>query len=713
MATILSNQKSTGSSPYAYYTVTAEASNRTTYGITISGRITSHLASSSSSLGTGPTMGLNAFLTLNGVEQSAVSLKGTGTSWSGTGNHNADYSFTITGLTPTQTSVAISFRVSRTGSAENNYSKGAALKSTACSSLDIPQGVAKSDFNSISSPNYNGTFSMGITSYSGYDVLTVKNGSTVIQTFDGVSNGTAYSFGSNEQATILGLIGASNSSINLTATLETFVSNGGSSLGTTDKTMTVKVPDYTPSISFTSISDYISTYNAYKITDTDLIKSLSRANIGISMSDNYGNNYSSATCNGVSGTINGRTASFSNLEQQDYYDVKVIDSRGKEGSVRLTGNQYGNCNIWTVQWSKGSLSTKVERPSPTGTTANVTVTPSVYDGTNLKSSALLNVAFTFKYTESGSSEVTVQSSSFTISGDDYIYTMQNLDPTKTVAWSISGNDKIGVATNGDSGTLQIGMPVMNAYKDTSGKQFMNVNGDLNVKGDANIVGASPILRLNGVGSLKRGGSGATILSSNAYPIYFRPNGDGDSSYQAIIDTSGNMQIAGAFNSGSITANDGTITMTNNGTWTTIGDNSYGYCHYNTDGATGHWFNKTVWVAGDVFGGANYNERLAYVKEVPKFVQLYSNSSGSTNVNLGVAVTTYKMYIIDWGVSYDEKRTDILFSNFSTHDFDQFATTQYWCTYRFTCSGNNISMSRRNGAGWGDIGKIYKVIGINF
>ena len=53
MATILNNKKSSGGSPYCYYTVTATVSNRTANGATISGNIAAHLASSGSSLGTG------------------------------------------------------------------------------------------------------------------------------------------------------------------------------------------------------------------------------------------------------------------------------------------------------------------------------------------------------------------------------------------------------------------------------------------------------------------------------------------------------------------------------------------------------------------------------------------------------------------------------------------------------------------------------------
>ena len=152
---------------------------------------------------------------------------------------------------------------------------------------------------------------------------------------------------------------------------------------------------------------------------------------------------------------------------------------------------------------------------------------------------------------------------------------------------------------------------------------------------------------------------------------------------------------------------GTITTTNNSNTTTIGDNSYGYCHYSTTGNNGHWFNKDVRVQGNIYAGSNYN------MSVPVMKQLYSNTTGSTNVNIGESTNNYNFYIIVWGIDYGEKRTDILMPGFSNFDFSQFATTDYWATYRFTLSGNNISMALRNIHYWANTGKMYKIIGVKF
>lgn len=643
MATILNNQKSTGSSPYAYYTVTATASNRTTYGVTISGTISAHLASDSSSLQQGPTMGLNAFLTLNGVEQSAVNLKATDVTWSGKTNHNTNYSFTISNLQPTQTSVPISFRVSRTGSAANNYSKGAALKSTDCSDLAIEQGVAQSDFTYISNPTYNGTFSCTITSYSGYDVLEIKNGSTVIQTYNGVTNGTAYSFNSTAQSTILGLIGSSNSSVSLTARLTTYTASGGTSLGYTDRTITVSLPAYTPTITLSSYSDGVSTYNTYKNNATDIIKSLSKPTIVVTLSNNYNNVYNSAVCNSTQGTINGRTVTFSNVTQADNYSIGVTDTRGKYSRIDVSGNSY-TASIKTVQWYKGSLTTKVVRPTPTGSTATVTVTPNVYDGTNLKSSALRAVAFTFKYTESGSSEVTVQSSSFTQSGNSYTYTIQNLDYTKTVAWSISGTDKIGVATNGDSNTLQIGMPVWNAYKTSTGVQAFKVNGNERVKGDL------------------------------------------------IVD---NM---GTFN--------GILKVEQNDIYNYL-ENSYGFAHYTTNGANGHWFNTNVKVQGNVYAGSNYDLKLAYDRD------LWYNGIAAPSNNLNNAIHNGCYYWVD---NTSNRPSISLYGWVLTTNSSgiEHNNTDNWCSQLgFGTDGNVYTRCKINSGGWSNWRSIYETHQVTF
>lgn len=140
MAKILKETKSTGSSPSAYYTVNASASDRTVDTVKVSGTIDSRLSSSNASLGAGGTMGLIAYLKFNGKEYS-VELKKTTEKWSGTTTHTKSFSFTIEDLDSSQSQLSdIKFRVSRTGSAADNYAKGAAMSSKSCSNLQIGIG---------------------------------------------------------------------------------------------------------------------------------------------------------------------------------------------------------------------------------------------------------------------------------------------------------------------------------------------------------------------------------------------------------------------------------------------------------------------------------------------------------------------------------------------------------------------------------------------
>lgn len=140
MATILSETKSTGGSPYAYYTVNATASDRTATTVKVKVDIIGRLSSSGAVLGSGGTMGLIGYITLHGTEH-AITLKTTSEKWSGTTKHTKSATFTIEDLEGSQSQLTnIKFRVSRTGSAANDYTKGAAMSSKNCSNLQIGIG---------------------------------------------------------------------------------------------------------------------------------------------------------------------------------------------------------------------------------------------------------------------------------------------------------------------------------------------------------------------------------------------------------------------------------------------------------------------------------------------------------------------------------------------------------------------------------------------
>lgn len=139
MAKILSNKKSTGGSPYAYYSVEATSSNRSTSSVDITVTVISNLQYSSSSLGTGSNFGLIGHITLNDTEYS-MTLKATNVTWKGTGKHTTTSTFSVNASGSQEELKNIKFRVSRTGSYANDYSKGGALSSTTCSNISIGIG---------------------------------------------------------------------------------------------------------------------------------------------------------------------------------------------------------------------------------------------------------------------------------------------------------------------------------------------------------------------------------------------------------------------------------------------------------------------------------------------------------------------------------------------------------------------------------------------
>ena len=139
MAKILSNKKSTGGSPYAYYSVDATSNNRSTSSVDVTIKVTSNLQADASSLGIGNNFGLIGYITLNDTEYS-MTLKSTNVTWKGTGKHTTTSTFNVNAPGSQEELKNVKFRVSRTGSYANDYSKGGALSSTTCSNISIGIG---------------------------------------------------------------------------------------------------------------------------------------------------------------------------------------------------------------------------------------------------------------------------------------------------------------------------------------------------------------------------------------------------------------------------------------------------------------------------------------------------------------------------------------------------------------------------------------------
>lgn len=60
---------------------------------------------------------------------------------------------------------------------------------------------------------------------------------------------------------------------------------------------------------------------------------------------------------------------------------------------------------------------------------------------------------------------------------------------------------------------------------------------------------------------------------------------------------------------------GKLNWSMNGVTSSISNDNGSYTHYNTNASTGHWFNKNVYVSGNVYGGSSYNRILAFKDEI--------------------------------------------------------------------------------------------------
>jgi hypothetical protein len=96
-------------------------------------------------------------------------------------------------------------------------------------------------------------------------------------------------------------------------------------------------------------------------------------------------------------------------------------------------------------------------------------------------------------------------------------------------------------------------------------------------------------------------------------LYF---GSSQYSNTVTINSGGNIIASGyVLASGNVESNGGYLRSVRLGLATQIGSSNDGFCHYITD-APRHYFNKPVYVAGDIYGGSSYNRRLKYADEAP-------------------------------------------------------------------------------------------------
>lgn len=271
----------------------------------------------------------------------------------------------------------------------------------------------------------------------------------------------------------------------------------------------------------------------YYVNDMNstFIKTLSTPYLSFSASSTTGYLYGKTityTINGVS-----RTSPYEDTSWSGGNTYTLTASDGRVDSITTTLSK--NVIDYFVPYLSNI---RVVRPIPTGDKVRVSYTANYYDGTGLIN--LTSAVYNFYYRESESDAWTL-ASSLSGTGTNGTATFTNVDISgmnykKPFYYKIEFTDRIGNTTQVYPYTSNIpkGLPVWNAYTDSSDTNVLNVNGKLNIED------TSPLLQLNGVTSLKRGGSGATILSTNTYPIYFRPNGDGSTYGQVTIETNGRL-----------------------------------------------------------------------------------------------------------------------------------------------------------------------------
>lgn len=111
MQTILNEKRSDIGSPYVYYTLEAEPSNRSATQVDVQITIKSHLASSQSSLSSGT---LEGFFEFQDEQNRSIEIKSSSESWSGTTEHISTSTFTLQ-VSASQISITCKFKVDRGG----------------------------------------------------------------------------------------------------------------------------------------------------------------------------------------------------------------------------------------------------------------------------------------------------------------------------------------------------------------------------------------------------------------------------------------------------------------------------------------------------------------------------------------------------------------------------------------------------------------------
>lgn len=130
--------------------------------------------------------------------------------------------------------------------------------------------------------------------------------------------------------------------------------------------------------------------------------------------------------------------------------------------------------------------------------------------------------------------------------------------------------------------------------------------------------------------------------------YFKVNGKFNSENTATVKeliSSENVEATGGF-----------LKTTKNGKTTQIGSENSGYCHYITD-ADRNYFNKPLYVQGDLYGGENYDKKVAYFSDLLSANNVlwgpdYYYMTSDNTINLSQKISEQKNGIVLVWQAYD-------------------------------------------------------------
>ena len=706
--TILSNKQSTSGSPYVIYTVNVTPSNRTLTTVDLSVQITAHLKNADSSLGTGSGYGIKGKLTVagqtkwfDGASGNGPIIKGTNSSWSGTGNHTTSaYSYTITGLSWNTTSLSASFYAIRTS---GNTSNAGYLKTTDCTAITIDRAAAPSTIQEIVGGGGTTDYTPIIkwTPYDANFIFKIKyaygNWSYTTPDFirPNTTNQFPYSgytiYGSTVAPYMAGTSGT------YSATLYTYDSSGnyiGES--SANFTVTLNADTYKPTASISAFSDVggivPSSWGIFVAGKSKLSFTVSgsRSDTGASETLSYSTSVNGKTYETTSITTDWLSSSGSAI-------LTVTDSRGRTGSASSGYSvvAYGTPDIDLIGYRAGSSGTA----AGDGTYYHYSISGHIQSckngNTEKNSVSEIKIGYRIAGSSSAFSYTTISvtmgstadnriafAAEGTVFGGNLstannyeirVYLKDGLGIESSDSESVGAEFKLlsykadgtGIAIGKkatQSNLVEVNMDVdMNTKKLSAGRielstttpyidfHYNNSTGDYTSRIIENSSGKLDITgKLETYGEIRGGLNNSTGQFRAAYGNYgFFIRNDGSDTYflltnsgdpygswnglrpMTISNATGHVTLGNGLDvTGVVNANDGRFICTNNGTWTDIGDNSWGYCHYNTGASVGHYFNKTVLVAGDVYAGSNYNRLLAYQDSVPRVAKVgWANSMG--------------------------------------------------------------------------------------